>query len=573
MRIFLRKIKWKNFLSTGEAFSEIELDKCKSTILVGNNGNGKSQSVDAIVFALYGKSYRRLSGKLGLINSTNKKNCVVEIEFTINGIEYKVVRGLKPAIFDIYVAGEKLLQQSSLLEQQKYLETNILKVEYKTFCQIVILGSGRYISFMELPAKDRREIIEEILDIGVFSSMNLKLKDDIVNNEKLINDADNDVLKITYQKESLEKYIDKVSKDNVEKNNDIKIDIEKLEYKNKELYCQLEIKSNYLGELEDSCQSQIDKYTLEIKKISKIIIKSQEAFKYINSNIEFYTNHQLCPTCSQEIEKGFSEEKIFSMRCEKEKIERKLKEYKDKLKTLENNLTDKQTESKSLIKIRNEISEIRSNINYNNSLIKKNRDILKNSICDVNIDKSVGELKNCEFELDRLNECMFQLNYEKTKFQYAKKLLQDDGIKSRIVDNFLSFINERIANYLSLFEFSTGFVLDRNFDEKILSQFKDDLSYGNFSAGEKLRIDVSLLLMLRDLSKEKNSISVNVLFMDEILDGSLDCDGIDSLLPILTNLVDTNVFIISHKTENMIDYFDRVLCVSKINEFSMIEEK
>ena len=569
--IVFEKIRWKNFLSTGNVFTEVDIRKNKTNLIVGENGAGKSTILDALTFALFGKPFRKINKPM-LVNSINEKDCHTEIEFSIGRNQYKVVRGIKPAKFEIYCNDQLWNQESTAVDQQKNLEQNVLKMNYKSFTQIVVLGSSTFVPFMRLPVAQRREIIEDILDIQIFSTMNVLLKDKIRENNEELKEFDYqiDLLKekIELQKNYLLE-LDKKNKADIS-NKEEKI-ASLLEEENKH-HVSIKETSDVIEQLNE----QIAEYSTssdKLKKLNTFLIKVSSKIQTCQKEHEFFEDNHVCPTCTQDLSEDFRLEKIASG---KNKLDEMTLGYNELLAAIGE-------EEKRFTKWNELSSEITTN---NNSISQANFAInqIRKSILGVekeikDLESGGGDKKEAYTKLEKMVGEKKELNLQLTDskrdkdvLSVASQLLKDNGIKTRIIKKYLPTMNKLINQYLQGMEFYVNFSLDENFEETIKSRYRDQFSYASFSEGEKARIDIALLLTWRSIAKLKNSVDTNLLILDEIFDGSLDQQGGSDLGWILRNFDDnTNVFVISHK-EQMVDKYDRTLNVEKVKNFSVVRE-
>jgi DNA repair exonuclease SbcCD ATPase subunit len=566
----INKIKYKNFLSSGNTFTEIDFTKTKTTLIVGKNGEGKSTTHSALIFGLYGKSNRNTTKKQ-LLNAINKKDLVVEVFFNIDGKDYKVVRGISPNIFEIWVDNIKQEELSAIKDQQKHLEQNILKMSFKTFNQVVVLGSNSFIPFMQLSASDRRDLVEELLDIRIFSSMNSIIKDKIKNLEKTYNE-------IVFRKNSISEkinmqqtFIDSLNKDAkqviLKKNKNIN----ELEHENNVIGEQIQIT---LDELE-SQKEEINKISFSPKKIKSLLSiegKLEQKKSNIISNVNFFTENETCPTCKQDLHVDFKNHKI-------KELESELTELNSGFEDLKKSLYEEEIKENKLKDVTNIITKLNSSILENQNKIKNNNKVIKN--IKEEIDEILFKIENQNEETEKLNlllkeekkifkselKCKEGIHY----FQFAHLLMKDGGIKSKIIEKYLPIINTEINRYLQLMDLYLNFTLDEDFKESVKTPIHEDFSYGSFSEGEKQRISLSILFAWREVARLKNSINCNLLFLDEVFDSSLDSEGTEYLLKIINYVVkDTNIFVISHRIDELVDKFDRILEVKKINGFSKV---
>ena len=567
--IIFEKIRWKNFLSTGNVFSEIDLEEGRTNLIVGSNGAGKSTILDALTFSLFSKPFRKIS-KGSLVNSINEKDCIVEIEFRIGKLEYKVIRGIKPNKFEIYCNGQLWNQESSLAEQQKNFEANVLKMNYKSFTQIVVLGSSTFVPFMKLPGAQRRDIIEDILDIQVFSTMNVLLKDKIRENNEEVRDVD-------YQLELLKDKIE-LQKNNMlqlEKRTKEEIDKKKekiSEFKNTEIKGSEDVA--ILTEEICKLNKEMQEYSKSSEKLSKLntyLIKMTHKLNTCKKEHEFFEKNHVCPTCTQDISKEFRDLKLSDGEGKVNDINVGCEELKTAIK-------DEEERNEKFVTLSQEVNELNTTVSQTNfqlMTIRKQMESLEDEIKELegsNPDKKAEfvKLEALVNEKKVLKKQNASLKEDKAVLSTAGQLLKDNGIKTRIIKTYLPTMNKLINEFLQKMEFYVNFTLDENFEEIIKSRYRDVFSYDSFSEGEKARIDIALLLTWRSIAKLKNSVDTNLLILDEIFDGSLDQSGTSDLGWILRNFDDsTKVFVISHK-QGMDDKFDRTISVEKVKNYSTL---
>ena len=566
--IHFKYVRWRNFLSTGNQFTEIQLDRNNTTLIIGENGAGKSTILDALCFGLFGKPFRNIN-KPQLLNSVNGGSCEVEVEFRIGSKEVKVVRGIKPNKFEIYINGKMYNQDANVRDYQKYLEQQILKLNYRSFTQVVILGSSTFIPFMQLKARHRREVVEEILDIQIFSLMNMLVKQRMKTIAEDIREMDYSI-KLNREKISLqEKYISEV------KQNKDKLVEEKtlLISSNEEEVFNRNLENNKLNQEKDKWLTEIADKDKVVSTMSKLNNLKSTLREKKNSNakmVEFFENNDICPTCEQTLDN--SEEMIALKEKEVSKFSAALKELEDKI-----------TESKGRQKIINEIVEkIRES---EVQVAKNNQSVVQLEKFNATLSSEIEQLADEELsksdydKLKRLNKKMKGLDEQKSKLRedqtYAdavRNMLQDTGIKTKIIKQYLPIMNKLINTYLTSMEFYVNFTLNENFEETIKSRYRDEFTYASFSEGEKMRIDLALLFTWRAVAKMKNSTNTTLLILDEIFDSSLDGTGTDEFLKILNTLGDENVFVISHKQDALADKFRSTIKFEKIKNFSHISE-
>ena len=567
--IIFEKIRWKNFLSTGNVFSEIDLESNRTNLIVGNNGAGKSTILDALTFSLFGKPFRKIS-KGSLINSINEKDCVVEIEFRIGKLEYKVVRGIKPNKLEIYCNGQLWNQESTLVEQQKNFEANVLKMNYKSFTQIVVLGSSTFVPFMKLPGAQRRDIIEDILDIQVFSTMNVLLKDKIRENNEELRDVDYqlDLLKdkIEIQKQNMLSLQQRTQEEINRKQEKVN------EYKKTELQGaeDVSILTQQIGNLNEEMKTY-QKSSDKLAKLNTFMIKMTHKMNTCKKEHEFFEKNHVCPTCTQELSEDFRDNKLKEGQTKLDEMNLGF----DEIKTA---IQEEQSRFEKFTELSTQVNEINSSISQTNfqlMTIRKQVESLQEEITELegdNVDKKaefdkLQLLVNSKKDLSKQHASLKQ---DKDVLSTAGQLLKDNGIKTRIIKTYLPTMNKLINDFLQRMEFYVNFTLDENFEEQIKSRYRDVFSYDSFSEGEKARIDIALLLTWRSIAKLKNSVDTNLLILDEIFDGSLDQSGTSDLGWILRNFDDsTKVFVISHK-QGLDDKFDRTISVEKVKNFSTL---
>lgn len=565
--IIFKTLRWKNLLSTGNHFTEIKLNSNTNTLVVGTNGSGKSTMLDALCFSLFGKPFRNVN-KPNLLNSINGKDCVVEIEFEIGSKQYKIVRGIKPNIFEIYQDGILLNQDASVRDYQDYLERFIVKLNYKSFTQIVILGSASFVPFMQLSASDRRAIIEDLLDIQIFSTMNSLVKDrSSINKENtILKKSEIELLKQRY--ELKKEYQDKLNEDKETKVKEYDAEIQS---------CR-ETLLTLCGEI-DSLERKQETYTEICKKIPENE-KKIAAFKKVESKIEskisqvgtdrgFYEHNADCPTCRQAITMESKERHMGELLSKQQELVSGLTELQGKIAEHETVLTQLRSDEQKLHATRIELAAKQTGKSGLESAIVK----LQKQITDLN---TIQE-KTDDNELIVLNEQVTttevqlrDLIEEKSYYDTAASLLRDSGIKTKIIKQYLPIINKLVNKYLASLDFFVNFNLDESFKETIKSRHRDDFSYHNFSEGEKQRIDMALMLTWRAVAKLKNSSNTNLLILDEVFDSSLDNTGTEELMKILHGLEGVNLFVISHKGDILQDKFINTIRFEKVKNFSRI---
>jgi DNA repair exonuclease SbcCD ATPase subunit len=566
--IIFKKVKWRNFLSTGNTFTEIELTRNPSTLIIGENGSGKSTILDALCFGLFGKPFRTIN-KPQLINSINGSGLLVEVEFTVGSRNYKVVRGIKPNVFEIYNNNKPLNQEANVRDYQKILEQQILKLNYQSFTQVVILGSSTFIPFMQLKARHRREVVEEILDIQIFSLMNMLLKIKLKDLQEELVSTDNRYELITEKISLQENYID-----DLKKNKDKLINTKKESIENNTNVIQS--RTNEREELENANvtflehikdQQQVEQKETKLKDFRATLA---EKHKSHSSMLDFFDNNADCPTCQQHIDEMFKEEMTSQQKQE-------VKKYQIGMDKMKSELTSTKQRLEEIKEVADKIRDNQLSIaQLNTSIIEleKFNTKLETEIESFNgggISKSdTDKLKNLKDEHKKIDGERQSAKEERNYVEAAKIMLQDTGIKTKIIKQYLPIMNKLINKYLTSMEFYINFTLNENFEETIKSRYRDEFTYASFSEGEKMRIDLALLFTWRAIAKMKNSTNTNLLVLDEIFDSSLDNTGTDEFLKILNTLSDENIFVISHKQDVLVDKFRSTIKFEKVKNFSHV---
>lgn len=567
--IYIKKIRYKNLLSTGNLFTELDLCSKETTLIVGTNGAGKSTILDALSFALFGKPFRKIN-KPQLVNSITQKNMVVELEFSIGTVEYKIVRGIKPNVFEVYQNGKLLNQSAESKDYQEILEQQIIKVNHKSFSQVVVLGSATFQPFMQLSASQKREVIEDLLDLQIFSTMNSVLKDKVLRNSDSISKNEYDRKLIQSKIELTEQHVFEMNTNTsqiVEDKNNL---ISKLTSEALSLIEELKIHDKDISELEQSIKDN-ESISKKIETLSKLKHQIEAKKALLDHDIKFFTDHDNCPTCKQEIEEAFRHKSVESKKDQIREIEESLKTLSEQYDRHNNRLNEiieinSQIQSKRMEKIRcqTSINSIKSNVIQLKDDIEKIKEV-KNVDKDEKISEYNKELDNIASEYNELIE-------DKNVLSAAAIMLKDNGIKAKIIKQYVPIINKLINKYLSAMDFFVSFELDENFNEKIKSRYRDDFTYSSFSEGEKQKIDLALLFTWRAIAKLRNSINTNILIMDEVFDSSLDQNSTEYLMNIIREIAkDSNIIIISHK-EHMNEKFNNVIKFIKTKNFSTIQE-
>ncbi len=565
--IIFRNLCWKNFLSTGNYFTDVSLDQNTTTLIIGSNGSGKSTMLDALCFVLFGKAFRNIN-KPQLLNTINGRDCVVEVEFDTGNKKYKVVRGLKPSVFEIYCDGILLTQDAAVRDYQEHLEKFILKLNYKSFTQIVVLGSASFTPFMQLSASDRRAIIEDLLDIEIFSRMNgvLKEKYSVLKDEYTSIKYEFDL-----RQEKIQLQIQFI--DSLKKDNDAKIEAQKLEIANCEIsYAKSNTRCSLLHTEIFTLRNQVvekDNVKNKLIKYDGIRKSLQKTLAKVETDIEFYHDNSDCPTCKQAIGEDFKAHITEERNKKKSDVQKALEQLESEY----TKLISKSEEINDLLKVIDEKNSLLTTEQSEMLVSQRQIQTLKAEIDRLsgkhqNVEVEEQKLKTMNDDLKALEENMMQLSDQKQYYEVASSLLKDTGIKTKIIKQYIPVINKLVNKYLASLDFFVNFTLDESFKETIKSRYRDDFTYASFSEGEKQRIDTALLLTWRAVAKLKNSTNTNLLILDEIFDSSLDTNGTEELMKILNMLEGTNLFVISHKGDVLQDKFSHVIKFEKVNNFS-----
>ena len=570
--IEFKTLRWMNLLSTGNAFTEVSLNEHKSTLIVGQNGAGKSTILDALSFVLYGKPFRKIN-KPQLINTINGKNCVVEVEFDVGKKKYKVVRGIKPNIFEIYHDGEMINQSADVKDYQDMLEKTILKLNHKSFNQIVILGSASFVPFMQLPAAHRREIIEDLLDIQIFSVMNSLLKDKAATNKSAIQDNKYKLEMVVDKIEIHKKHLEAQKVDNTQLIAEKQAKITKLTNDVTKIKKNVEEFNTQIEELRTKLINR-DKLSAKQTKLQTLQRQIGERVKKTTKEIDFFTEHDTCPTCNQDISQEFKDNVIGEKSKQQTQLVEGLNKLQGELGIVVESMQEFAEINDSIVELNKNVAVGNNNVRFSNEAIQELQiEVTALREKTINIENNSAEIKTLLEDQKALGLAKIELEDEKSVYDVASVLLKDSGIKTKIIKQYIPVINKLINKYLASMDFFVNFELDENFEEKIKSRFRDEFSYASFSEGEKARLDLALLFTWRSIAKLRNSASTNLLILDEVFDGSLDNTGNDELLGILQALTQgNNVFVISHKTDAYLDKFDKVLKFEKHKNFSRIAE-
>ena len=562
--IRLKTVRWKNFLATGNRFIEVKLDQEAMMLVVGKDGAGKSTLIDAITFSLFGKPFKKVN-KGQLVNSVNERDTLTEIEFSVGTAEWKVCRGIKPNLFEIYHNDMLVNQDAKSMDYQKYLEEKVLKLNFKSFTQIVVLGSASFVPFMQLTANDRRIIIEDILDIGIFSVMKTLLKDRLITLKEEMNELDYEI-KILQEKiaiqtkhmKALEEESKQKRKSDLDKIKETEQEIDKL---NKEIVVHQERIGDLLNSIKDKTavetkNQELDKYRSQISKNLKRFTKDKK----------FFEEKLNCPTCEQEIDEEFKNNKLIEVGKDIDEMNNGLRQITKEVDKVYERIGKISKSTQEVQKEELQVVQKQSNIRAHNNFIQK----LSHELESLEGEVETGSMNILTKELDESKSTRFKYVDQKFYYDVLSNILNDTGIKTRIIKKYLPVINKHVNDYLKDMDFFVNFQLDENFQETIRSRHRDQFSYYSFSEGEKKRIDIALLLTWRDVASMRNSVNVNLLILDEVFDASLDQAGVDDLMKLFNILKNTNLFIISHKLDILDDKFPDKLIVEKVKNFTQV---
>jgi DNA repair exonuclease SbcCD ATPase subunit len=571
--IRFEKLRWKNFLSTGNYFNEIDFLDTPTNLVVGENGAGKSTMLDALSFALFGKAHRNIN-KPQLINTINNKDCMCEVEFTVNGVNYKIVRGLKPAKFEIWKDGTMINQSSHAREYQEILEKNVLQMSHKSFHQIVVLGSSSFVPFMQLNSTSRRDVIEDLLDINIFSKMNVILKEKISLLKGELENNNHSIEMVKTRITSQKKYIRDLSAINTAHRKEKESEIESLNMDIATLNEATTELSNTVNNSLPSVQEELSKIRANKQKLEKYRTQFDTQVKTVVKEAKFFDEHESCPTCDQDIgddlrqsKRSAATERAKELKNLMSQADNQLQDYSDMLEKLESEMSDLMHKQNLMNNNMQLVSRLTQNIQ------KIQSDLVEMSENTGDMAQANEELNTLDEEMHSLTDQKYSINEKSSYNRIASELLRDTGIKTKIIKQYIPVINELTNKYLQTLDFFVHFELDESFKETIRSRYRDTFSYDSFSEGEKQRIDLSLLFTWRHIAKMKNSVSTNLLILDETFDSSLDGEGVDNLMKIIDTLKeDTNVFVISHKTELEDAHFERKLTFIKDKNFSRMRD-
>jgi len=571
--IIFKNLRYKNILSFGDDWTYIELNRHKTTLIQGKNGGGKSTMLDAMTYSLFGKPFRKIN-KTGIINYKNKKGLLCEIEFETQGVNFKVVRGGCPQVFEIWKDGVLLDQSSTVRDYQTILESDILHFNYNAFTQIVVLGKATYVSFMQLKTDDRRKFIEDMLQLHIFGLMNDVHRNNVSILKESSHQLKNEILILKEKISLMESHISKMEKENESKS---KNHFQKIETDIKDMESELHNMRSNIGVLIDQLISvditELNKAKSKLSTLGEYKFKLEEKTRTVKSDIAFFNSNNICPTCSQDITDETKYNKVEGLNLKINQLHNTLTELTEKSTGLSAYLTDINNKLLTNEDIKNKIDKAKFQISEKEQAIKKLMNLKKNSRPELtNLDDEYNTLQKLNCEYNNLNAKKSEFDNLSVQYDVSSLILKDTGIKRTIIKEFIPVINSIINSHLKTLGFFATFVLDENFNEQILARGMDEISYFNFSEGEKFRIDLAILMTWLDIAKLQNNMSCNVLFFDEILDGSLDEDGTSSLIDLLNSLNNINVFVISHSPDRWVDMFKSTIAFGKENGYSKMIE-
>ena len=569
--ILFKSIRWKNFLSTGNVYSEIKLDASPATLITGTNGAGKSTFLDAMCFALFNKPFRKIT-KGQLVNAVNERDLLVEIEFSIGSRDYMIRRGAKPNVFEIYLNGEMLNQEASVQEQQKHLEQSILRLNYKSFTQVVILGSSCFVPFMQLTPPNRREVIEDLLDIRIFSTMNTLLKEKVKGVKETLRECDHQYELVKQKVQMQQRFIadlkEQSSANNARRSKDIESLEDEITFLMTDVAEGLEVSASHNKSLDS--YGNVEEELSQLRLFESRFDDKKKAFK---KEFKFFDKNDSCPTCKSVITEDVRANKKAEITASIDEIDEASIALQKKLKSIVQQVSDKHIVMSDLMEVQQKISNCNKEIQWKKKEIKKIEEKIKNADNN-NLTREKEKLQEIASTGMEVEKELSTNRKVRNNYDTVTNMLRDTGIKAGIIKRYLPVMNQLINRYLKELDFYVSFDLDENFEETIKSRFRDEFSYASFSEGEKMRIDLALLFTWRTIAKMKNSANTNLLILDEIFDSSLDVSGTDDFLKILHTVADnTNVFVISHKTETLQDKFASTLVVEKKQNFSIITKE